>query len=230
MMRTLVGVTLALMLIGAPVVAAQRALSFAVELCAGTLAAAVPFYSTLYRTSEASRPFLPSRFAEPSTGDILLGLAVPPLLAGAAIATTGSLFDVTTTPLAVLATVIGASVSEIFAIQFWRLDVPEWMKTIAVPVIASLGGTIAFNRQARSSRRSFNQVPGKLHVSRSIGARSMPVLGYSIVTFVLSRERLATAAMSGAVTTYPSRLQSASAMSPSWLLPEMHLTYPLSTY
>jgi len=92
-MHALVVAMLVLVLIGVPVAAAQTALSFAIELSAGTLAAAVPFYTVLFRTSEALQPFQTSRFAEPSTEDIFLGLAVPPLLAGAAVAYTGSLYS-----------------------------------------------------------------------------------------------------------------------------------------
>jgi len=150
-MHALMVATLVLVLIGAPVVAAQSALSFAIEFSAGSLAAAVPFYAVLFRTSEALQPWQTSRFAEPSTEDILIGLAVPPLAAGAAVAYTGSLFGVTG-PFAGLAAILGASVGEIFAVQLWQLDVPEWVKTIAVPAITSLGATIAFNHQARPCR------------------------------------------------------------------------------
>jgi len=150
-MHALVAAALALLLIGVPVAAErQSALSFAVEFAAGTLAAAVPFYAVLYRTSETLQPFQASRSAEPATEDILLGLAVPPLMAGAAVAYVGSLFGVTG-KLAGLAAILGAAVSEIFALQLWQLDVPEWLKVIAVPAITSLGATIAFNHQARSS-------------------------------------------------------------------------------
>jgi len=150
-MHALIVTTLALVLIGVPVAAAQTALSFAIEFSAGTLAAAVPFYMVLFRTSEAPPPFRPSRFAEPATEDIFLGLALPPLLSGAAVACAGSLFGVTG-PLAGFAAILGASVGEIFAVQLWQLDLPKWLKTIAVPAITSLGATIAFNRQARTFR------------------------------------------------------------------------------
>lgn len=149
-MHTLVGVILVLVLIGVPVAAAQSALSFAIELSAGTVAAAVPFYAVLFHTSEATQTLRESAFAGPSTKDIVLGLAVPPLVAGAAVACVASLFGVTG-PIAGLAAILGASVGEIFAIQLWQLDVPGWVKTIAVPVITSLGATIAFNRQAQAS-------------------------------------------------------------------------------
>ena len=150
-MRALIVTTLILVLIGVPVAAAQSALSFAIEFSAGMLAAAVPFDITLYSTSEALRPFQTTRFAEPSTEDIFFGLAAPPLLAGVAVAYVGSLFGVMD-PMAGLAAILGASVGELFAVQLWQLEVPEWAKTIAVPFITSLGATIAFNRQARPSR------------------------------------------------------------------------------
>jgi hypothetical protein len=149
-MQTLIVATLVLVLIGVPVAAAQSAISFAIELSVGTVAAAVPFYTVLLRTSEAVQPFQPSRFAQPSIEDIVLGLAVPPLAAGEAVAYAGSLFGVTG-PLASFAAILGASVGEIFALKVWQLDVPEWVKTIAVPVITSLGATVAFNRQAQAS-------------------------------------------------------------------------------
>jgi hypothetical protein len=143
--RTLVVTTLVLALIGGPVAAAQSVLSFAVELSAGTVAAAVPFYAALFSTSDALRA---SRLTQPSAEDVIPGLALPPLAAGAAVGCAGSLFGVTG-PLAVPVAVLGALVSEIFAVQVWQLDVPGWVKTIAVPVVTSLGATLAFNRLAR---------------------------------------------------------------------------------
>jgi len=149
-MHRLVVATLTLVLIGVPVAATPSAILFAIELSAGTLAAAVPFYTVLFRTSEALEPLQASRFAGPSIEDIVLGLAVPPLAAGAVVACVGSLFGVTD-PLAGLAAILGASVAEVFAVQLWQLEVPEWVKAIAVPVITSLGATITFNRQAQAS-------------------------------------------------------------------------------
>ena len=150
-MHALMVTTLVVVLIGVPVASAQSPLSFAIEFSAGTLAAAVPFYAVLYRTSEALQPSQVSRFAETPAKDILLGLAVPPLVAGATVAYVGSLFGVTC-PFAGLVAILGASVGEIFAVQLWQPDVPEWVKIIAVPALTSLGATIAFNRQARASR------------------------------------------------------------------------------
>jgi len=149
-MRKVVIVTSVLALIAVPVAAVQSALSFGIELSAGAVASAVPFYAALLRASDVLRPLQASSFAEPSIEDIVLGLAVPPLAAGLAVAYAGSLFGVTG-PLVGLAAILGASVGEIFALQLWQLDVPEWVKTIAVPVITSLGATISFNRQARGS-------------------------------------------------------------------------------
>ena len=150
-MRRLVVVALALVLVGLPVAAALPALSFAIELSAGTVAAAVPFYAVLLRTSDAVQPLLTRELAVPSAKDIVLGLAVPPLAAGIAVACAGRAFGVTG-PLAGVAAILGASVGEIFAIQLWYMDLPDWIKTTAVPVITSLGATIAFNRQVRPSR------------------------------------------------------------------------------
>ena len=144
MHRPAVGV-LVLVLIGVPVAAAPSALSFAVELFAGTLAAAVPFYAVLYNTSDVLQT---SRLAEPATEGALFGLVVPPLATGATVALAGRLFGVAA-PLASFTAVLGAAVSEIFAIQLWRLDIPQWVKVIAVPAVTSLGATLAFNRQAR---------------------------------------------------------------------------------
>ncbi|MFC2108709.1 hypothetical protein ACFLS5_04520 [Candidatus Bipolaricaulota bacterium] len=141
--------SLVLLVITVSVMADQSALSFAVEFGVGTLAAAVPFYAVLYRTSEAFQPPEASRFAEPSAEEILLGLAVPPLLAGATVACVGRLLGVSG-KLASLASILGASVGELFALQAWELDLPEWMRVIAVPVITSLGATIAFNCQAQT--------------------------------------------------------------------------------
>jgi len=149
-MRAFAVTVLVVALIGVPIVAAQSALSFAIELSAGTIAAAVPFYTVLYTTTETPQPYHASLFERTSTKDIALGLVVPPIAAGLAVACAGSLFGVTG-PAAALAAIIGASVSEVFAFQLWQLDVPEWVKSISVPIITSLGATIAFNRQARPS-------------------------------------------------------------------------------
>jgi len=150
-MRAFAVTVLVLALIGASVAAGQSALSFAIELSAGMMAAAVPFYTVLYSTTETGQPYhdasLPART---STKDIVLGLVVPPIAAGVAVACAGSLFGVAGSA-STLAAILGASVSEVFAFQLWLLDVPEWMKAIAVPVITSLGATIAFNRQAQAS-------------------------------------------------------------------------------
>jgi len=144
-MRKPVVVMLALALIAVPVAAEPSALSLAVELLAGTLAAAVPFYAVLYSTSEGLQA---SRLAEPVTEDALFGLVVPPLATGTTVALAGRLFGVAA-PFAGFAAVLGASVSGIFALQLWQLDIPEWVKVTAVPVVTSLGATLAFNRQAR---------------------------------------------------------------------------------
>jgi len=149
-MHRLIAATLVLVLAGVPVAAAQSALSFAIELSAGAVAAAVPFYAVLYHDSASLQSFQASRSTEPCTEDIVLGLAVPPLAAGAAVACAGRAFGVTD-QLAGVAAILGASVSEVFALQLWELAVPEWVKTIAVPVITSLGATIAFNHQAQAS-------------------------------------------------------------------------------
>lgn len=149
-MRAFAVSVLVLALIGVPVAAAQSALSFAIELSAGTIASAVPFYTVLFSTTETSQPYQASLLARTSTKDIVLGLVVPPIAAGVAVACAGSLFGVTG-PATALAAIVGASVSEVFAFQLWQLEFPEWMKAIAVPVIASLGATIAFNRQAQPS-------------------------------------------------------------------------------
>jgi len=146
-MRATVVVVLALLLIALPVVAGQSALSFAVEVAAGTLAAAVPFYAVLFSTSEPPHPLEASRSAEPATGDVLLGLAAPPLMAGATVACVGRLFGATN-KLAGLASILGAAVGEVFALRAWELDLPEWVRMIAVPVVTSLGATLAFHRQA----------------------------------------------------------------------------------
>ena len=150
-MREFFVATLVLALIGVPVAASQSALSFAVELSAGTVAAAVPFYTVLFCTSKALQPLQPSRSCELSIEDTVLGLAVPPLSAGVTVACAGCLFGVTG-PATVLAAFVGASVGEVFALQLWELDIPEWVKTIAVPIITSLGATFALNRQAQASR------------------------------------------------------------------------------
>jgi len=150
-MRRLAVVALVLVLVGLPVVAAGPALSFAIELSAGTVVAAVPFCAVLFRTSDAVQPILTTELAVPSTKDIVLGLAVPPLAAGIAVACAGRAFGVTG-QLAGAAAILGASVGEIFALQLWQLDLPDWMKTVAVPVITSLGATIAFNLQGEASR------------------------------------------------------------------------------
>ena len=149
-MRAFAVTVLVLALIGVPVTAAQSVLSFVIELSAGTIAAAVPFYTVLLSTTETSQPYQASLLARTSTKDIVLGLVVPPIAAGVAVACAGSLFGVAGSA-STLAAILGASVSEVFAFQLWLLDVPEWMKAIAVPVITSLGATIAFNRQAQAS-------------------------------------------------------------------------------
>jgi len=148
-MRAFAAAVLVLVSIGVSIVAAQSALSFAIELSAGTIAAAVPFYTVLFSTTETSQPYQASLLAGTSTKDIVLGLVVPPIAAGIAVACAGSLFGVTG-PAAALSAIVGASVSEIFAIQLWQLDVPEWVKSISVPVITSVGATLAFNRQVQS--------------------------------------------------------------------------------
>jgi len=149
-MHVLATVALVLVLTAVPVAAAPSALSFAVEFAAGTLAAAVPFYAALFRTSEVYRP--PEVFgpAEPANEDILLGLVAPPLLAGAAVTFVGRLFGVTS-KLGGLAAILGASVAELFAFRAWELNLPEWLEIIAVPAITSVGAVVAFNREARSS-------------------------------------------------------------------------------
>ena len=141
---------LVLVLIAVPVAAGQSALSFAVEFATGALAAAVPFYAVLFRTSEMPRPVEASRFAEPAIEEILLGLAVPPLAAGVTVACVGRLFGVTGS-LSGFASILGASVGELLALRAWELDLPEWLKVMAVPAITSLGATLAFSRHARSS-------------------------------------------------------------------------------
>ena len=141
---------LILLLIAVPVAASPTTLSFVVEVAAGTLAAAVPFYAALYRTSETPpTPWAP-RSTEPAIEDILLGIAAPPLMAGATVVCVGRLFGVTG-KLTGLASILGASVAEVFALRAWELGLPQWMKVIAVPVITSLGATMAFHRQAQSS-------------------------------------------------------------------------------
>jgi len=149
-MRTFAAALLAFALIGVPVAAAQSALSFVIELSAGTMAAAVPFYTVLLSTTETSQPYHASLQSRASTKDIVLGLVVPPIAAGAAVAYAGSLFGVTG-PSTALAAILGASVGEVFALQLWELDIPEWAKTIAIPIITSLGATFAFSRQAHPS-------------------------------------------------------------------------------
>jgi len=148
-MRVFAAVVLVLLLIAVPVVASQSALSFAVECCAGTLAAAVPFYAVLFRTHGALAPEAP-RLAEPATEDVLLGLAMPPLMAGATVASVGRLFGGMSN-LAGFASILGAYVGETFALRAWELNLPEWLKAIAVPAITSLAATIAFDRQAGTS-------------------------------------------------------------------------------
>ncbi|MBN1858580.1 hypothetical protein JW848_05175 [Candidatus Bipolaricaulota bacterium] len=149
-MHTFTVASLVLILIAVPVVAGQSALSFAVELATGALAAAVPFYAVLFRTSETPRPIGASRFGEPAIEEILLGLAAPPLAAGATVACVGRLLGVTGSRSGFVS-ILGASVGELLALRAWELDLPEWMKILAVPAITSLGATLAFNRLVRSS-------------------------------------------------------------------------------
>ena len=141
---------LILLLIAVPVAASPSTLSFVVEVAAGTLAAAVPFYAVLFSTSGSLQPSWVPQATGPSTGDVLLGLVAPPLMAGATVACVGRLFGATG-KLTGLASILGASVAEVFALRAWDLDLPEWMEVIAVPVITSLGATLAFHRQAQSS-------------------------------------------------------------------------------
>ncbi|MFC2105796.1 hypothetical protein ACFLS0_03495 [Candidatus Bipolaricaulota bacterium] len=149
-MKVLVSAALILLLITVPVVAEQSALTIAVEFCTGTLAAAVPFYAVLFRSSEAFHSLEAPQFAKPATENTLLGLALPPLVAGATVACVGRLFGVTG-KLTGLASILGASIGELFALRAWELNLPEWLKVIAVPALTSLGATLAFNRLARSS-------------------------------------------------------------------------------
>ena len=149
-MQRFIAVLLVLLLIPVPVMAGASALSFAVEFGAGALAAAVPFYANLFRTSEALQLPEASPFAEPSTEDILVELALPPLVAGLTVVCVGRLFGVAG-HFAGLASILGASVGELFALRAWDLNLPEWMEVIAVPVITSLGATITFNQLAQSS-------------------------------------------------------------------------------
>jgi hypothetical protein len=37
-----------------------------------------------------------------------------------------------------------ASVGEVFVLQLEEMDLPKWLKTIPVPIIVTLGSTIAF--------------------------------------------------------------------------------------
>lgn len=149
-MHALMVATLVLVLIGVPVAAAQSALSFAIEFSVGTLAASVPYYAALFRCSEPLHALEASRFAEPATNDILLGLALPPLAAGVTVACVGKLFGVTD-KLGGLAAILGASVGEIFALRTWELNLPEWLEVLSVPAITAFCATVAFNRQARAS-------------------------------------------------------------------------------
>ena len=148
-MRVFVAGIVVLLLLAVPVAAGRSAVSFAVEVAAGTLVAAVPFYAVLFSLSGSLQPSWVPRVPQPSTGDLLLGLVAPPLMAGATVALVGKMFGATDR-LAGLAAMLGASVGEVFALRAWELNLPEWMKVIAVPVITSLGATLAFNRQAKS--------------------------------------------------------------------------------
>ncbi len=150
MMQLFAAAALVLLVISVPIVAGQSALSFALEFGVGTLAASVPYYAALFRCSEPLHSLKASRFAEPATNDILLGLALPPLAAGVTVACVGKLFGVTD-KLGGLAAILGASVGEIFALRAWELNLPEWLEVLSVPAITAFCATVAFNRQARSS-------------------------------------------------------------------------------
>ena len=149
MMQSFAAATLVLLLISVPVVAGPSGLSFALEFSVGTVAASVPYYAALLRCSDPLHELEASRFTEPTTTDILLGLALPPLAAGATVACVGNLFGVTD-KLGGLAAILGASVGEIFALRAWELDLSEWVKVLSVPAITALCATVAFNCQARS--------------------------------------------------------------------------------
>ena len=72
-----------------------------------------------------------------------------PLAAGATVTGVGWLFGVTG-KYAALASIVAASVSELFALRVWDLDLPEWLTMLTVPVITSLGATIGFDLQANA--------------------------------------------------------------------------------
>ncbi|MCX6092252.1 MAG: hypothetical protein NTX23_05230 [Candidatus Bipolaricaulota bacterium] len=149
-MRLVVVVVLGLLLVGAPVLAEQSALSFAAEFGAGALTATVSFEWVLSLTFQVyPQARHPQASALGGASNVLLGLAVTPLAAGATVTCVGWLFGVTG-KYAGLASVLAASVSELFALRAWDLDLPEWLAALAVPVVTSLGATIGFTLQANA--------------------------------------------------------------------------------
>jgi hypothetical protein len=150
-MRSLAVAGLVFLLVAVTIAAEQPPLSFAVEFCAGALAATVSFDAVLFRTSGALPPVGDPRFVEVGasggTSGVLLELAATPLAAGATVTFVGWLMGVTG-KCAGLTSILAASVSELFALQAWDLDLPEWIRILAVPAITALGATIGFNLQA----------------------------------------------------------------------------------
>lgn len=152
-MRLVAVVVLGLLLVGTPALAEQSALSFAAEFGAGALTATVSFEWVLSLTfqvyPQARHPQSIEAGALGGVSNVLLGLAVTPLAAGATVTCVGWLFGVTG-KYAGLASVLAASVSELFAFRAWNLDLPEWLTILAVPAITSLGATIGFTLQANA--------------------------------------------------------------------------------
>ena len=152
-MRLILVVAVGLLLVAAPVVAEQSALLIAAEFGAGAITATVSFEWVLSLTFQA---YPLARHPQPievgalgGASNVLLGLAATPVVAGATVTCVGWLFGVTGR-YAALASVLAASVSELFALRAWDLDLPEWLTTLAVPAITSLGATIGFSFQANA--------------------------------------------------------------------------------
>ncbi|MCX6101070.1 MAG: hypothetical protein NTV92_06580, partial [Candidatus Bipolaricaulota bacterium] len=127
-MRLALICVLAVIVAAVPALADQDALAFAAEFGAGALTAAVSFEWVLSLTFQAY-PQHPQSIEARALGGastVLLGLAVTPLAAGATVTCVGWLFGVTG-KCAALTSILAASVSELFALRAWDLDVPEWL-------------------------------------------------------------------------------------------------------
>jgi hypothetical protein len=153
-MRVVAVAGLVVILLTMSVMAEPSALSFAAEFGASTLVSAASFDALLFRTFGDLLPVTNSSAAGAMVAvtdlRLLFDLALTPLAAGATVTCVGWAFGITG-HCAGLASVLAASVSELFALRVWDLNLPSWIRMLAVPTITALGATIAFNLQATAA-------------------------------------------------------------------------------